>query len=70
MRTPDTKTASYPLASSSAVEDSFSQHEHDHDHEYDAATPYRVRQTIAAEQFGYAAPTEQTTYAGGGGHGF
>lgn len=63
MREPDIKVSAYPRAASPS-DDPFS-HE---DHEHDIATPYKVRHTIAAEQFGYSAPTEQTQYGGGGGH--
>ena len=34
---------------------------------HDIARPYKVQRPIEAQQFGYSAPTEQTTYAGGGG---
>lgn len=35
----------------------------------DAARPYKVQKAIEAQQFGYSAPSEQTSYGGGGGAG-
>lgn len=37
---------------------------------YDAARPYKVQKPIEAQQFGYSAPSEQTSYGGGGGAGW
>lgn len=34
---------------------------------HDGARPYKVQKPIEAQQFGYAAPSEQTSYGGGGG---
>ncbi len=34
---------------------------------HDVQRPYRTQRPIAAEEFGYAQPVEQTTYGGGGG---
>lgn len=34
---------------------------------HDIARPYKVQRPIEAQQFGYSAPSEQTTYAGGSG---
>ena len=36
---------------------------------HDFARPYKVQKPIEAQQFGYSAPTEQTSYGGGGGSG-
>ena len=37
---------------------------------HDAARPYKVQRPIEAQQFGYSAPSEQTSYGGGGGTGW
>ena len=37
---------------------------------HDVARPYKVQKPIEAQQFGYQAPSEQTTYGGGGGQFF
>lgn len=37
---------------------------------HDFARPYKVQKPIEAQQFGYSAPTEQTSYGGGGGPGW
>ena len=37
---------------------------------HDAARPYKVQKPIEAQQFGYSAPSEQTSYGGGGGVGW
>ncbi|SLM36993.1 hypothetical protein LPUS_06713 [Lasallia pustulata] len=60
-------SSSFALAGARASSSSDPFSHRDEDLEHDIATPYKVRHTIAAEQFGYSAPTEQTTYGGGGG---
>lgn len=40
------------------------------DPSHDAARPYKVQKPIEAQQFGYSAPSEQTSYGGGGGAGW
>lgn len=35
---------------------------------HDGARPYKVQKPIEAQQFGYAAPSEQTSYGGSGEH--
>lgn len=40
------------------------------DPSHDLARPYKVQKPIEAQQFGYSAPTEQTSYGGGGGSGW
>lgn len=43
---------------------------HRRDPSHDAARPYKVQKPIEAQQFGYNAPSEQTSYGGGGGTGW
>ncbi|CAF9902911.1 MAG: hypothetical protein ALECFALPRED_000066 [Alectoria fallacina] len=43
---------------------------HRRDPSHDAARPYKVQKPIEAQQFGYSAPSEQTSYGGGGGPGW
>lgn len=48
------------------IEDAYS---HWREPSYDSARPYKVQRPIEAQQFGYSAPSEQTSYGGGGGGG-
>ena len=43
---------------------------HSREPSHDAARPYKVQKPIEAQQFGYSAPSEQTSYGGGGGTGW
>ena len=52
-----------PYESQGIEEASYHQREPSHD----LARPYRAQRTIEAQQFGYSAPSEQTSYGGGGG---
>lgn len=49
------------------IEDAYS---HRREPSYDSARPYKVQRPIEAQQFGYSAPSEQTSYGGGGGTGW
>lgn len=45
-------------------------HSYGREPSHDLARPYKVQKSIEAQQFGYSAPTEQTSYGGGGGPGW
>ena len=49
---------------SQGIEDAYSYHRREPSH--DLARPYKVQRPIEAQQFGYTAPSEQTSYGGGG----
>ena len=50
---------------SQGIEEAYSYHRREPSH--DSAKPYKPQRTFEAQQFGYNAPSEQTSYGGGGG---
>lgn len=50
---------------SQGIEEAYSYHQREPSH--DSARPYKVQRPFEAQQFSYSAPSEQTSYSGGGG---